>query len=380
MSKDLEHRRELVATLEAQRKSKVITLFLADRPGLAARFDASTVRTLYDHLRPLGHVPRLDLFLHAAGGELDVPWRIVSLLREHADRVEVLVAAKAMSAATLVCLGADALVLSAKAELGAFDPQIGVVRGDGSEEIEEQIAVEDIMAFVRFMRRRTGVSEAGALAAPLTEELPTWLLGQTERAHAQVRRLARRIMRSRTPPPDAQTVRRIIREMAGRNRPHGDAIVRGEARALGLPVVEPAPATDAAMWTLHEAYERLCRIREPFDPRAVLAEDELSRDEPVVLGVIESSGLTHELAAEVRVSRRRATPERLDLTVNVGTAEDETRLRRALLDAMRPHLYSSEVDMCVIGQRWTLHGDAATHAADRDDRETPHLRHRGARG
>lgn len=43
------------------------------------------VRPMYDHLRALGHVPRLDVLIYSQGGAIDVPWRMVSAFRQISD-------------------------------------------------------------------------------------------------------------------------------------------------------------------------------------------------------------------------------------------------------------------------------------------------------
>ena len=52
------------------------------------------------------------------------PWRIISLFREFAQEVNVLVPYGAYSAATLICLGADEILMGRKGELGPIDPII----------------------------------------------------------------------------------------------------------------------------------------------------------------------------------------------------------------------------------------------------------------
>lgn len=87
---------------------------------------------LAEHIR-VGN--RVTLVLHSLGGDIDAAERLVYLLREsmspqdheRAD-LEVVVPNSAKSAATLVALGANRILMSRMSELGPIDPQHSVER------------------------------------------------------------------------------------------------------------------------------------------------------------------------------------------------------------------------------------------------------------
>ena len=58
------------------------------------------------HLRAMGKVKAIDLFLYSAGGDTMVPWRLVSMIREYCDTFSILIPYKAHSAATMIALEA----------------------------------------------------------------------------------------------------------------------------------------------------------------------------------------------------------------------------------------------------------------------------------
>ncbi len=70
----------------------------------------------------------LDLLVASRGGDLTTAWQIVSLIRERVDHMSVLIPGPALSAATLVVLGADEIAMHPNAYLGPVDPRIGVRR------------------------------------------------------------------------------------------------------------------------------------------------------------------------------------------------------------------------------------------------------------
>ncbi len=66
----------------------------------------------------------LDVILQTFGGDIDAAFFITKLLRQHAIKVNILVPAYAKSAGTLICLGADKLVMNELSELGPLDSQV----------------------------------------------------------------------------------------------------------------------------------------------------------------------------------------------------------------------------------------------------------------
>ena len=91
------------------------------------------------------------------------------MIREFTEEFAVIVPYKALSAATMIALGADDIILDRKGDLGPIDPQLSIQRGgEGGTAVQEQIAVEDIMSYIRFVRDKTGLSDQSALAQPMT--------------------------------------------------------------------------------------------------------------------------------------------------------------------------------------------------------------------
>jgi hypothetical protein len=74
----------------------------------------------------------LDVILHSPGGSLEATEAIVSILRHKFDHVRFIVPNMAKSAATMLALSGDEIILASSAELGPIDPQFNFPRGDGA--------------------------------------------------------------------------------------------------------------------------------------------------------------------------------------------------------------------------------------------------------
>jgi hypothetical protein len=316
-------RHELIRAIEAERGSRVITYFLSDRrEGVQAQVAEDAVRPIYDHLRAVGPAKKIDLFIYSVGGLTDVPWRIVTTIREFAGNFAVLVPYKALSAATMIALGADEIVMGRKGELGPIDPLLSVQRGgEGGTIVQEQVAIEDIMSYVRFVREKVGLSDQSALAGPmsaLAEKLGPHVLGQVNRAHSHIRSVARKLLtaRSKQAPPDEQRIQVIVEALAEKTYQHGHAIGRLEAQEIGLRVVRARDQQETLMWQLYEAYEELCALRRPIDPRTFIPASQDEHVEPVTMGCIESSAMSHHFTADLKGRVRRQMPPQLTLSLN----------------------------------------------------------------
>jgi len=150
------------------------------------------VRHIFDHLLLLGRrpIPKLDIFLVSNGGSGTVPWRLVSLFREFASELGVLIPYRAYSAASLLALGADEIVMHPFAELGPIDPTVSNEFNPVDQATRQRIgiSVEDVRAYVNFVKETVGITHEDelvkaleALAEKLVTKLDAQDGGLTER-------------------------------------------------------------------------------------------------------------------------------------------------------------------------------------------------------
>ena len=173
---------------------------------------------------------------------VDAPWPIISLLREYCESLAVLIPFRAHSAATLIALGCDEIVMSPAAELGSIDPALNRVTQDGGTVVQEEVRVEDVMSYVGFIRDKAGLGDQAAIAssvAILAEKLQPWFLGSIYRTHSHIRVVARKLLATHTRPRDEQRVQLIVESLAEKTYSHGHAVARREARDIGLAVTDP---------------------------------------------------------------------------------------------------------------------------------------------
>jgi len=321
-----EARVEILRALGERRDSTVVSYVTGDRTPVPGQIGDDAVRPLYDHLRAIGHVDRLDLFLYSRGGAIDVPWRIVTALRQTSAEWNVLIPFRANSAATLLALGADQIVMGRQGELGPIDPILSLQRvvpqpGGGLPVVhQENVNIEDVMAYLRFAQERGNLSDQASLSRAmdlLVQKLDAVALGNIYRTHSHIRDVARRMLRSRKEAASEQQMRTVIETLAEKVYAHGHAIGLREAEEIGLPVEAADDELDELMWRLLTEYESGMKLLEPLDPAAAIQNADVHRED-VVISMVESTAMLHEFRGALEVQAKRQMPGQLSINMNVG--------------------------------------------------------------
>lgn len=275
----IESRRELISKIEELRGSKVICFLTSLRPNIGGNIADDQVRVFFDHLLKLPSRPveKLDIYIVSNGGSGTVPWRLVSLLREFSKSFNVLVPYRAYSAATLLALGADEIVMHPFGELGPIDPTVSNDFNPseaGGRRLG--ISVEDVKAYVNFIKNTVGITHEDELIQAisiLARKVHPLALGNVERFVSQSRMIATKILRTHMRDSSDHVIEEIVENMASKLYFHGHPINRKEAQEdLHLKVkADLAPELEKAMWELYLDFERDFQNLEAFHPPGDLA-------------------------------------------------------------------------------------------------------------
>jgi len=292
-----------------------------DRTPVSARISEDAVRPLYEHLLAVGKSSRIDLFLYSRGGDVSVPWRIVSMIREFCEEFSILVPYKAHSAATLLSLGADAIVMGKKAELGPIDPTLMKTGTGETAGTPQEISVEDVNSYISFIRERANINDQSALAqviSLLANNLSPLTLGSVNRQNSHIRLVARKLLTSRNKKLDEAKINSIVETLTEKMYSHGHAIGRREAEEIGLPVLIPSQELEDDPWKLYLEYEKVLQLNEPIDPLVRLANKETEHFTDIPIAVIESENKSHIFKSQLDVKKRRQIPANAQINVNLN--------------------------------------------------------------
>lgn len=127
--------RLLVGEIETKIGRNVIVYHanLGHPASLMMDHDAEILENLLSTIDRRPYKNRLDLFLHSPGGLPEAAAKIVRVCRAYSSAFRVTIPSTAMSAATLVSMGADEIVMSDTSKLGPIDPQMPNIDRSGRQ-------------------------------------------------------------------------------------------------------------------------------------------------------------------------------------------------------------------------------------------------------
>ncbi len=314
-------RKDIIKQIQEKRGSKVIVYFTGDRQMAMARIAEDAVRPLYDHLQTIGKTPKIDLFLYSRGGNVSVPWRIITMFREFCDELSVIIPYKAYSATTLISLGADSIIMGKKAELGPIDPTLEKNSLAENAGPPAQISVEDVKSFISFIRERGHITDQAALAqviCMLANQITPLTLGSVNRTNSHIRLVARKLLTARKEKLEEAKIHSIIETLTEKMYSHGHGIGRKEAMEIGLPIIIPDNDLETIIWQLYLEYEQLLKLNDPIDPITTLIDKEQKHFSDVTIGILESENLLHAIKIQMDIKKRRQVPPNPQINLNLS--------------------------------------------------------------
>jgi hypothetical protein len=267
----LAERIEIYRQIEQLRGQPLIVYVTSNRPNTHAAIARDAVAEILAQLEMLpANTKALDLLVVSDGGDPSVAWRIVSLIRERVSGFGVLVPQAAFSAATLIALGANEIVMHPHGNLGPTDPQIS------NSKTGVQFGSEDLAAFINFARDEVKLSEQGALCdlfKEFSKEVGFVGIGVAARSAQLTVSMAEKLLQLHM--NDEAGRKKAVQIAQALNKKyfhHGYLLSRTEAKEIGLPITESDPKLDIAMWNIWLDLQQEMKIREPFNPIQVLKE------------------------------------------------------------------------------------------------------------
>lgn len=325
-----ETRKALIQSIQEKRKSKVICYITSDRDNLSLGIRNDIVPIIHKHILSIdsGDREKIDLLIYSRGGDSDTPWSIVSMFREYCEEgsFSVLIPFRAHSAATVIALGADEIVMTKKAELGPID--ITIISGpynpkdDGSNQ-RLPVSVEDVMGYFSLIE---GIgckspSEKAQGFEYLVGDVHPLILGRVNRLLEQTKLVALRLLETRANPFSMRRNKAIVKRLSSEIFSHMHTISRTEAiNQLGLKQVVKAEdlSIDDELWQLYLEYRELFSFEEPFRPDEYLIQNNVDEHTWDELGLIcvESENLFSKSTRDIKIVGHKQVPPQV--TLNVG--------------------------------------------------------------
>lgn len=276
-------RRALYEHIEAARRHPLIAYVTSSRANAHAQMAPDVIPRIAEQVRLVGpEHDAVDLLIVSNGGDPTVAWRIVSMLRERFSKVGVLLPFSAFSAATLLALGADEVVMHPFANLGPVDMQLAQRRrvhgpdGHPTGEFEEiTFGSEDVRHFLEFLRSDVGISDQGPLEKAFElaiRDVGAIAVGSAKRGTNLALSMGEKLLGLHM--DDKNQAKAIAESFNSAFYHHGYPVGRREAAEAGLNVLRAEDlGLDDDLWSVWTDVADEMAMASPFDPIIAVMND-----------------------------------------------------------------------------------------------------------
>jgi hypothetical protein len=242
----------LIKRLQAELQAPLFTYWSSNSGSVCA----DDVVALHDHCRTLSERhPTFYLFIKSAGGCGRSALRIVHLLRQHCDRLRVLVPLECASAATMMALGADDVLMGPLAFLTAVDTSLRHELSPSDIDNELVSVSQDELGRVLKLWGEHAAPPRDNPVGALMPYVHPLVMGAADRASSLSIRLCREILSYHT--SDAEVAQRIASQLNSGYPSHDYPITLREAQRIGLAVSELSLPLNEGLLELHAVYSEM---------------------------------------------------------------------------------------------------------------------------
>jgi hypothetical protein len=177
----------------------------------------------------------IDFLLHSPGGDPNAAEQIVNILLSKSNDIRVIIPLSAKSAATMISLVANEIIMSDSSELGPIDPQIPIQSIQGVQYRPAKALLNGIDKIQEDVMKNGGVLNAAYY--PILQGIDPALIDFCVKTIDHSKRLAQKWVQ-RSMCPDQQKAKEIAEQLVDTEKypSHGMVINWQEAQTLGLNV------------------------------------------------------------------------------------------------------------------------------------------------
>lgn len=307
---------KLYEELETLRDCKSLTYITGDKQGMETKIHAEVLDMFVDHLDTFNKNDKISLFLYSTGGNTLAGWSIVNLIRSFCKNFEVIIPSKAYSTATLICMGANNLVMTKQATLSPIDPSITTPLNPqlpgGTPQQKVGVSVEAIAGYFGLAKEYAGLEDKGELKdvmTKLTDHVHPVALGEVYRARTQIQMLGKKLLKFHM--ESEEKIDKIVNFLCSESGSHDYTINRLEAsEELSLPIESPDNKQYKIIKTIYDDIREELELGTKFEPNLILG-TENTVDFKIPRALIESiSGGQHTYITEGKIQKKEIpTPQ-----------------------------------------------------------------------
>ena len=274
----VEKTQQLIHAIEQERGEPLITYWNAQNGSICS----NDVIGLYGILQNLGKVERLSFFIKSAGGSGEASLRMVNLLRQFCSGLTVLVPSECASAATMLALGADKILMGPLAHLSAVDTSLTHDLSPLDRDNNRvRVSQDELHRVVRLWQDQSADQTTNPYQ-PLFGHVHPLVIGAVDRASALSTRLCVEILGYHM--DDVEKAREISNVLNAGYPSHSYPITLREARRIGLNAEPLGEDINHMLFELNEIYSEMGQ-------RAATDFDEGNTHDNSIVNILEGRGL-----------------------------------------------------------------------------------------
>ena len=275
----LADRLDKYSEIERERNSKIIIYVTGDKPGMETQISPEVHDLFLNHLDKFNLPKKITLFLYTRGGDTMAAWGLINLLKQFCDEYEVIVPAKARSAGTLICLGANNIIMTKQATLGPIDPSSNSHLNPQNPTFPQNpqarvpVSVESIRGYFDYAKQELNIQDAAQLNQiflSISNHIHPIVIGNVFRLRQQILMLATNLLKKHLDEKDYDKMSSTISFLCSDSGSHDYPIFRREARDLGLKIETPTMEFYEKIKYLYDDISKELDLNKQFNPNELL--------------------------------------------------------------------------------------------------------------
>jgi hypothetical protein len=273
-----EKTQKIIRQIESRIEERFITYWNSPNGSICG----NDVTGLYGVLRSLGRTDKLSFFIKSDGGSGQVSLRMVNLLRQFVGQLTALVPLECASAATMLALGADKILMGPLAYLSAVDTSLTHDLSPIDRDNDRVSVSQDELHRVVRLWQKQADKEGSNPYQSLFQYVHPLVIGAVDRSSALSTKLCVEILSYHM--EDTEKAGRISDRLNAGYPSHNYPITLREAREIGLNAEPLSEEVNQLLFELNELYSEMGQ-------KASIDFDERSSHDKSILNILEGSGL-----------------------------------------------------------------------------------------
>ncbi len=271
-----EKTQSIITQMEKIIGCKIITYWNSFRGSVC---DTDVV-ALYEVLKKIGQGEKVAIFIKSSGGDVEAALRIVNLIREYYQNVVALVPLECASAATMISLGADEIMMGPLAYLTAIDSSLRHDLSPIDETENRRVTVsQDELARIISLWNKNSQPHHGNPYSDVFKYIHPLVVGAIDRSSSLSIKICKEILSYHI--SDESECEHISNHLNYDYPSHSYPITSKEAKKIGLEILALPKEINDLLLTMNELYSEMAQ-------KALTDYDESNYHDNEILNILEA--------------------------------------------------------------------------------------------